>query len=50
MGTPQLEGVYQVKMSVVKLIDGVKDNEIFEVEPLGQLIVNPEHTGAAFKN
>ena len=50
MGTPQLEGVYQVKMSVVKLIDGAKDNEIFEVEPLGQLIVNPEHTGAAFKN
>ena len=36
IGKPEMEGVYKIKLSVVHLVDDLgKDNQIFEVEPLG---------------
>ena len=45
-----MEGAYKVQISVVKITDDSgKDNQIFDTEPLGSLIIKPEDTSTAFK-
>jgi Fe2+ transport system protein FeoA len=49
-GHAKNEGVYEVKISVVKIVDDAeKDNLIFTTEPIGKLEVSGELTGYLLK-
>lgn len=50
IGKPHLEGVYELELIEVALIDeGSSDNEIFSKKSLGKIIVNPDHNGKQLK-
>ena len=47
LGTPSLEGAYQIKISVVQMTDDCTDqgNQLFTCTELGPMVLNPEETG-----
>ena len=51
LGTPSLEGAFQVKLSAVRLTDDCTDrgNQLFTVSQVGELVVNPDDTGLQFR-
>ena len=49
LGSDELDGKYNVNISVIMLKDDGKDSEIFTCESLGKLQVESEATGLEFK-
>ena len=47
LGTPSLEGAFQVKLSAVRLTEECSDrgNQLFTVSQVGELVVSPDDTG-----
>jgi hypothetical protein len=51
LGTPAMEGAYQIKLSAARITDECTDrgNQIFTVQELGELTVMPQDTGLQLK-
>ena len=49
LGTDELDGKYNINVSVITLRDDGKDKEMFNCETLGQLTVKIESTGLELK-
>lgn len=48
-GKPQHEGQYKISIVLVSLTDDGPDSQLFTKEPLGDVLVNMEDTGAKLK-
>lgn len=49
LGTPKNEGFYEIQVLMIKLRNGVPDQELFDKEFIGKIKVDITHNGAQIK-